>query len=57
MSEKPGENISKFYSALGNPIRRQIVQLLVEKSLARRLGGIDGQGIQYNPHYDRKRTG
>src|SRR5712692_51661 len=35
VSEKPGENISKFYSALGNPYRRQIVQLLREK---RKLG-------------------
>lgn len=35
MSEKPGETISKFYSALGNPYRRQIVQLLREK---RKLG-------------------
>ncbi len=35
MSEKAGENISKFYSALGNPYRRQIVQLLREK---RKLG-------------------
>jgi len=35
MSEKPGESISKFYSALGNPYRRQIVQLLREK---RKLG-------------------
>jgi DNA-binding transcriptional ArsR family regulator len=35
VSEKKGENISKFYSALGNPYRRQIVQLLREK---RKLG-------------------
>jgi DNA-binding transcriptional ArsR family regulator len=35
MSEKLGENISKYYSALGNPYRRQIVQLLREK---RKLG-------------------
>ena len=35
MPEKPSENISKFYSALGNPYRRQIVQLLREK---RKLG-------------------
>jgi DNA-binding transcriptional ArsR family regulator len=35
VSEKPGETISKFYSALGNPYRRQIVQLLREK---RKLG-------------------
>jgi DNA-binding transcriptional ArsR family regulator len=35
VSEKPGESISKFYSALGNPYRRQIVQLLREK---RKLG-------------------
>ena len=35
MSEKPGENISRFYSALSNPYRRQIVQLLREK---RKLG-------------------
>lgn len=35
MSEKSAESISKFYSALGNPYRRQIVQLLREK---RKLG-------------------
>src|SRR6267378_710408 len=35
VSEKPSGNISKFYSALGNPYRRQIVQLLREK---RKLG-------------------
>jgi DNA-binding transcriptional ArsR family regulator len=35
ISEKPVESISKFYSALGNPYRRQIVQLLREK---RKLG-------------------
>jgi len=35
VSEKSGESISKFYSALGNPYRRQIVQLLREK---RKLG-------------------
>ncbi len=35
MSEKPSGSISKFYSALGNPYRRQIVQLLREK---RKLG-------------------
>lgn len=35
VSEKPSESISKFYSALGNPYRRQIVQLLRDK---RRLG-------------------
>jgi DNA-binding transcriptional ArsR family regulator len=35
VSEKPGERVSKFYSALGNPYRRQIVQLLRDK---RRLG-------------------
>jgi DNA-binding transcriptional ArsR family regulator len=35
MSEKQGESISKFYSALGNPYRRQIIQLLREK---RKLG-------------------
>jgi DNA-binding transcriptional ArsR family regulator len=35
VSEKPGETISKFYSALSNPYRRQIVQLLREK---RKLG-------------------
>ncbi|OLD12711.1 MAG: hypothetical protein AUI50_00510 [Crenarchaeota archaeon 13_1_40CM_2_52_14] len=35
MSEKSKESISKFYSALGNPYRRQIVQLLREK---RKLG-------------------
>jgi DNA-binding transcriptional ArsR family regulator len=35
LSEKPSENISKVYSALGNPYRRQIVQLLKEQ---RKLG-------------------
>jgi DNA-binding transcriptional ArsR family regulator len=35
VSEKQGENISRLYSALGNPYRRQIVQLLREK---KRLG-------------------
>jgi len=35
VSEKPSGSISKFYSALGNPYRRQIVQLLREK---RKLG-------------------
>jgi DNA-binding transcriptional ArsR family regulator len=35
MAEKPAEGISKFYAALGNPYRRQIVQLLREK---RKLG-------------------
>ena len=31
MSEKHDENISRLYSALGNPYRRQIVQILREK--------------------------
>ena len=31
MSEKQGESISRLYSALGNPYRRQIVQILREK--------------------------
>ena len=31
MSEKQGQDISRLYSALGNPYRRQIVQILREK--------------------------
>lgn len=31
VSEKQGESISRLYSALGNPYRRQIVQILREK--------------------------
>jgi len=34
VSEKPSDNISKVYTALGNPYRRQIIQILREKGKA-----------------------